>query len=95
MTLGIEYLIATVTGLCSVIGFLWRNHNKGLQAERKRENKRLSDCEKERDQTRQEVKELFGKVNRLEGKMEGVENLSRSVLETLQGINPNDTTEGR
>jgi predicted nuclease with TOPRIM domain len=94
MVITIEHVILMVSGLCGIVAYIWKLFHDSTEHQKEIDRSRLDNCEKERDETREEVKQLFGKVNRLEGKMEGIENLSLSVLDKLEGIKkPDDTTK--
>ena len=72
--------IAVVLGtLTTVITVLWRV----LSTKDKKESERLEKCEKLHNESTEEVKKLTGEFHYLKGRIDGIENLSRSVLKAI------------
>lgn len=75
-------IIVVLSTLTAVITILW----KVLSEKDKKESKRLEKCEKLHIESTEEVKKLTGEFNYIKGKVEGIENLSRSVLKAINEV---------
>lgn len=82
-------IIIVITTLAGTIGVLWIMIKSWL----KREQNRLHTCENMYAKATEEIKELNGKYNYLQGRMDGVEQLSLSVLEKIQTRRTDDRKE--
>lgn len=83
MELSKPEIITVISTLIGTIGGLWIMIKAWLQ----REQTRLKDCERMHTQATEEIKELNGKYNYLQGRMDGVERLSESVLAEIRTCN--------
>jgi len=75
--------IAVITSLVAVIGVLW----KLLVAASNREQERLKKCETMHEEAKEKLISLTGDMNYLKGRMDGVEQLSASVLVKIEESN--------
>lgn len=76
-------LVIVLSTLTAVISVLW----KVLSTKDKKEAERLDKCENLHIKATEEVKKLTGEFNYLKGRIEGIENLSRSVLRAIDEVN--------
>lgn len=76
-------VILILSTLVGVITLLW----KLLTIKDKKESERLEKCEKMHDEATCEIKKLTGDFNFLKGRIEGIENLSKSVLRVIDEVN--------
>ena len=83
-------LIGAFGALASVIAALWLL----LKAHMKRDDARLSKYETYHESNHKQIVELTGEHRELKGRIEGVENLSKSVLEEIKQLNPNNNFKG-
>lgn len=78
-----EEIIAVILCLVTVIGLLY----KLLIAWHKSEQERFKKCDELNKDSNEKIVELTGKYKYLEGRVEGVENLSKSVLKAINEVN--------
>lgn len=83
-------IIGAVGALISVITALWLL----LKAYMKRDDARLEKYEQYHELNHKQIVELTGDHRELKGRIEGVENLSKSVLEEIKQLNPNNNFRG-
>jgi len=83
-------IVGVVLTLVSVIGSLWGIIISWM----KTNSTRLKKYEEKQEQNQQEIKDLTGNMNYLKGQMEGISNLSKSVLNEISKLKyPNDNKE--
>lgn len=73
------HILSVIGALCTVIGVLWGVVNTWWR----REKKRLKDCEAKHEENEKTILVLTGKYKYLEGRMDGVEALSNTLLEKV------------
>lgn len=83
LQVSLQHVILLLTTLATVIGALWALIRLFL----KREQTRLDKCEQEHAEARKKITDLTGNMRYLEGRMDGVEKLSRAVLDKLEPPN--------
>ncbi len=69
-------VLAVIGVLCTVISVLWSL----VMVWWRKEKKRLAECEAKHEENEKTILDLTGKYKYLEGRMDGVEKLSNSVL---------------
>lgn len=78
-------VFVVVGSLVTVITILW----KLVMAWYKKEEERLKKCEQLHENSIKEVNKLTGEFNYLKGRMDGVEQLSYSVLREIREVTQN------
>jgi len=73
-------LIGVIMALSSVVAMLWRINSSN----QKKETERLQKCESMHDKSQEELKQVIGDYRELKGRMDGVEQLSKSVLAEIK-----------
>lgn len=80
MEVGKQEIIAMLAVLASVVAALWRLN----VVNSKKEEQRLKKCEDLHLKSQEQVVLLTGEYRELKGRMDGVEKLSKSVLDKIQ-----------